>query len=115
SVEKLARKTHEIELAELILCPSNFVLESIPERLRAARRCEVVPFGSPSLARGIEPKLHSNGKPLRILFAGALTQRKGLADVFAAMKLVDSKAIELVVMGSLLRPLEWYRKRWDRF
>ena len=50
-----------------------------------------------------------------MLFAGALTQRKGLADLFAAMKLVDSKRIELVVMGSLLRPLRWYRERCAYF
>ena len=53
--------------------------------------------------------------PLRVLFAGALTQRKGLADLFAAMKLVASKEIELVVMGSLLRPLAWYREQFPSF
>ncbi len=31
------------------------------------------------------------------------------------MKLVDSKEIELVVMGSLLRPLAWYREQFPRF
>lgn len=52
---------------------------------------------------------------MRILFAGALTQRKGLADLFAAMKLVASKEIELIVMGSLLRPLAWYREQFPPF
>ena len=31
------------------------------------------------------------------------------------MKLVDSKEIELVVMGSLLRPLGWYREQFSSF
>ena len=31
------------------------------------------------------------------------------------MKLVTSKEIELVVMGSLLRPLTWYREQFPRF
>ncbi len=53
--------------------------------------------------------------PLRVLFAGALTQRKGLADLFAAMKLVNSRDVELVVMGSLLRPLSWYRAQFSPF
>lgn len=52
---------------------------------------------------------------MRVLFAGALTQRKGLADLFAAMRLVNSKQIELVVMGSLLCPLSWYRDRLADF
>jgi glycosyltransferase involved in cell wall biosynthesis len=42
-----------------------------------------------------------------------LTQRKGLADLFHAIKLLDSRKIELVVMGSLMRPLEWYRQFAD--
>ena len=50
-----------------------------------------------------------------MLFAGALTQRKGLADLFEAMKLIDSNQIELVIMGSLLRPLSWYRERFAHF
>ncbi len=98
SERKLARKTKELELAELVICPSNFVHESLPEKIRAAKRTAIIPFGSP-------PILPNERKPsgkLRVLFAGALTQRKGLADLFAAMKLVDSNKVELVVMGSLL-------------
>ena len=115
SEEKLARKSREIELAELVICPSDFVLESLPEATRASKPCLVVPFGSPSLdsIEISEPKARTG--PVRILFAGALTQRKGLADVFAAMKLISSKDVELVVMGSLLRPLAWYREQFHGF
>ncbi len=110
SAEKLERKAQELELAELVVCPSAFVLDSLPETTRGSKRCMVVPFGSPSVDA---PRANAaaSERPLRVLFAGALTQRKGLADLFAAMKLVDSAALELVVMGSLLRPLEWYRER----
>jgi glycosyltransferase involved in cell wall biosynthesis len=52
---------------------------------------------------------------LRVLFVGALTQRKGLADLFAAMKMIDSAAVELVVMGSTLRSLSWYRDQFPDF
>ncbi len=107
SEEKLARKTRELELAELVICPSEFVRESLPQSARESKRCVVVPFGSPS----VNAPLHGHTGRLRILFAGAMTQRKGLADVFAAMKLVDSDAVELVVMGSPLMPLAWYRER----
>ena len=110
SEAKLARKRRELELAELIVCPSNFVLESLPENARATKACVMVPFGSPPVLEKKQPTRSKRG-PLRILFAGALTQRKGLADLFAAMKLIDSAEIELVVMGSLLQPLSWYRER----
>jgi glycosyltransferase involved in cell wall biosynthesis len=115
SEEKLARKTRELDLAELVICPSAFVLDSLPESARASRPCVVAPFGSPSLDQVEPAERKPNEGPMRILFAGALTQRKGLADLFAAMKLVASKEIELVVMGSLLRPLAWYREQFPRF
>ena len=57
----------------------------------------------------------SQNAPLRILFAGALTQRKGLADLFEAMKLIGPQAVELIVMGSLIQPLDWYRERFPDF
>jgi glycosyltransferase involved in cell wall biosynthesis len=113
SHEKLARKSHELQLADVVVCASNFVLESLPQSTRDAKRCVMIPFGSPSVPAGEGDKRH--GVPLRVLFAGAMTQRKGLADVFAAMKLIESSAVELVVMGSPLQPLAWYRERLPRF
>lgn len=113
SHEKLGRKTRELELAELVVCPSNFVLESLPQSVRDTKTCVMIPFGSPSASIGSDGKDY--GMPLRVLFAGSMTQRKGLADVFAAMKLIGSSAVELVVMGSPLQPLAWYRERLPQF
>jgi glycosyltransferase involved in cell wall biosynthesis len=113
SDEKLSRKTRELELADLVVCPSRFVLESLPPGACAQKRCLIAPFGSPDV--DLNNEVPRNSGRLRVLFAGALTQRKGLADLFAAMKLVDANQIELVVMGSLLRPLSWYRDRLSKF
>src|SRR6266446_1296764 len=113
SAKKLSRKTRELELAELVICPSQFVLESLPADACVQKKCLFVPFGSPVVdLAGDKPRKLSG---LRVLFAGALTQRKGLADLFAAMKLIDSLEIQLVVMGSLLQPLAWYRQRFSNF
>ena len=110
SKAKLTRKTHEFALADLVVCPSNFVLESLPAEAREKKQVLVAPFGSPIV------EVPSNSKrdagPLRVLFAGALTQRKGLADLFAAMKLVDSATVQLVAMGSTVLPLDWYRDKF---
>jgi glycosyltransferase involved in cell wall biosynthesis len=113
SDEKLSRKSKELELSQLVVCPSNFVLESLPRGARELKSCIVVPFGSPEV--GIRTSAPRKEPRLRVLFAGSMTQRKGLADVFAAMKLLQSREIELVVMGSLLRPLTWYRERCRSF
>ncbi|HMJ90336.1 MAG TPA: glycosyltransferase, partial [Candidatus Acidoferrum sp.] len=112
SQEKLARKTEELELANVVICPSRFVEESLPAAVRASRMCVRAEFGSPIVgaarSRGIDSS--SNSTPLRVLFAGSMTQRKGLADVFAAMKLLNRSDVQLVVMGSPVAPLDFYRK-----
>jgi glycosyltransferase involved in cell wall biosynthesis len=113
SDEKLARKTRELDLAEVVICPSDFVRDSLPEQTRLSKKCVVIPFGSPPYMTHKSDETH--GKPLRFLFAGALTQRKGLADLFAAMKLIDSKEAELVVMGSLVLPMRFYRNQFADF
>lgn len=113
SDEKLARKSRELELAETVICPSAFVLDSLPEKVRLSKNCIIAPFGSPQVDAS-QSSPASEGR-LRVLFAGALSQRKGLADLFAAMKLVRSKEIELVVMGSLILPMAFYRKEFADF
>jgi glycosyltransferase involved in cell wall biosynthesis len=113
SIEKLSRKARELELAELVICPSRFVLESLPADARVRKKCLLAPFGSPIV--DLAGKKRDSGSPLRVLFAGALTQRKGLADLFAAMNMINSREIQLVVMGSLLQPLAWYRHRFSDF
>ncbi len=113
SKEKLARKTRELDLAEIVICPSTFVLDSLPEQVRLLKKCVVAPFGSPpDMASEFRA---TDGKPLRFLFVGALSQRKGLADLFAAMKLVKSSDAELVVMGSLSLSMQFYRNQFPHF
>jgi len=110
SAEKLERKSRELALADLIICPSRFVLDSVPDEAR--NKCVVAEFGSPSLP---EPVRRENAGCLRILFAGSMTQRKGLADLFAAMKLLKRTDVELVVMGTPILPIGFYRERYAGF
>ena len=52
---------------------------------------------------------------MRFLFVGAMTQRKGLADLFAAFKQLNRPDIELAVLGFPLLPLEFYRREFPDF
>ena len=114
SAEKLQRKTRELELADVVFVPSRFVEESLPAEIR--QRAEVVraEFGSPPVNAPEPPPGAADGL-LRVLFAGSMTQRKGLADVFAAMKRLGRPEVELVVMGSPVAPLEFYRSELPDF
>ena len=103
----------EINLADMVVCPSRFVHDSLPEAIRSGKKCVVANFGSPL------PPLNMNharnGEKLRVLFAGAMSQRKGLADLFEAMKLLDRADVELVVMGSPILPMNFYRQQFSDF
>ena len=111
SKEKCVRKDKELELADSIACPSTFVRDSIPERFR--HKCSLIPYGAPPPKRNDKP--HQVNKPLKILFAGSMSQRKGLADLFHAIRLLDTRHIELIVMGKLRAPIEFYKKQLPHF
>lgn len=115
SAEKLERKVREIESADVVVVPSRFVLDSLPPHIRAGKRCIVAPFGSPSPVGEAARSPRPPRSRLRVLFAGAMSQRKGLADLFAAMRLLDRSDVELVVMGSLQAPLSFYRGQYADF
>ncbi len=110
SAEKYVRKTEELELAERVICPSRFVHDSLPEPIRP--RAIIAPFGSPPPGEMRKP--NPTGLAA-VLFAGSMSQRKGLADCFAAMKLLRRGDIQLVVMGSPVAPMEFYRREFNGF
>lgn len=115
SQTKLERKTEELDLADVVICPSKFVYDSLPSTARQTKKCIVAEFGSPQIKTPTRKPRDCKSSPLRVLFAGSMTQRKGLADVFAAIKLLNRADVELVVMGSPLMPLEFYCDRLPNF
>ncbi len=113
SAAKLSRKTEELQLAEVVMCPSQFVANSLPENART-KKIVVAPFGSPPCAPAKDFVSFTDGK-LRVLFAGSMSQRKGLGDLLAAMRQLNRSDVELVIMGSLQAPMEFYRKEFSGF
>lgn len=107
--QKLARKTEELRLADVVICPSHFVQSSLPEGTRSI----IAEFGSPTPPTSVAHRREDG--PLRLLFAGTMTQRKGLADLFAAMRLLHRRDVELSVLGTPLAPLSFYRDAFPDF
>eukprot|EP00903_Cladosiphon_okamuranus_P003768 g3766.t1 len=122
SAEKLARKTEELELADIIVGPGSFVMDSLPEWAAEKRRI-VSPFGSPESpdpavieeAEAGREKRRRAGEKLRVLFVGSMGQRKGLGDLFAAVNRLERDDVELVVMGSLQEEMSFYRQQCPGF
>jgi glycosyltransferase involved in cell wall biosynthesis len=108
SESKLQRKTEELRLADIVIGPGDFVLDSIPDWARTKQLIKT-PFGSPTQSTCPVGRLIKSHGKLRVLFVGSMSQRKGLADLFAAIKLLNRSDVELIVMGSPLSSMEFYK------
>ncbi len=115
SAEKLERKEREAAAADAIFCPSAFVRDSLPAELRNGKPIHIVPYGAPAPVTLEAPHARHDAPVLRVLFAGSMTQRKGLADLFTAMRLLNRRDIELVVLGSPVAPPAFYREQFHGF
>jgi glycosyltransferase involved in cell wall biosynthesis len=103
--DEIERRRQEVQLADMILCPSPHVRDSVIEAGCAAMRVKVVPFG-------IDLDYFSPGpgrlpKPFRVLFAGQVGQRKGVGYLFEAWKAAGLKDAELIVAGALPKGFDW--------
>jgi alpha-maltose-1-phosphate synthase len=84
SAAKHARKDEEIRLAEHILVASSFTRSSLVGHFGEGIRVSTVPYGCPPPLVA-HPAQRRPGEPLHLLFAGHLAQRKGIADLIAAL------------------------------
>jgi glycosyltransferase involved in cell wall biosynthesis len=96
SEEKTDRKDAELELADLILVPCHYMIETLPESIRHGTRVQVCPYGTPLVVKRDRAERHSK---LRVLYVGSLTQRKGVAYLLRALRQVDS-LVEVTLIGS---------------
>ena len=87
SAQKYARKDAEIALADHIVVASSFTRQSLLDQFGDIE-AHVTPYGCPPAS--IHPIVErQKDKPLELFFAGHLNQRKGLADLIAALALLD--------------------------
>lgn len=95
SEEKLKRKDKELAMANRIFVASSFTANSLKEYPGELAPIEVIPYGFP---QAITSRKYHNHKKLKALFVGGLSQRKGVANMFAAVeKLKDN--VSLTVVG----------------
>jgi|AntRauTorckE5430_2_1112549.scaffolds.fasta_scaffold00890_1 glycosyltransferase involved in cell wall biosynthesis len=115
SAQKTERKNCELELADVVVVPGHFVMDSLPEWSRQTH-CIVSHFGTPVSGKVMEPVKSAplEGR-LKVLFVGSMGQRKGLGDLFEAVKGLDPNRIELVVLGGLLESMDFYRSCFAGF
>jgi glycosyltransferase involved in cell wall biosynthesis len=97
SEAKLNRKDEELILADRIFVASEFTantLQSFPGNLATIK---VIPYGFPPVFARDYRNL-STKTPLKLLFVGGLSQRKGIANLFAAVEKIGTQ-VQLTVVG----------------
>jgi glycosyltransferase involved in cell wall biosynthesis len=100
SPEKLERKDAELAAASKIFVASSFTANTLKDYSGNLAPVTVVPYGFPPVLREADRPARGLGeKPLRLLFVGGLSQRKGIGDLFAAVKILGS-AVSLTVIGN---------------
>ncbi len=115
SEQKLERKDEELRLADVVLVASDFTKRSLDACPSFRATVHVLPYGAPPPTA--EPCSASKSGPLRVLFVGGLSQRKGLSYLLDAVKLLQPD-IELTLIGrkneDSCRPLDeaTTRYRW---
>ena len=94
---KCELKDRELELADTVAVPSTFVKETLGMYPGVAKKIVVNPFGVPAKIAGPR-ELTDRDKPLRVLYVGSLTQRKGIAYLFEAIEKAGN-AVTLTIIG----------------
>jgi len=97
SDEKLKRKDEELRLADQIFVASSFTAKTLNEYEGKLCPVTVIPYGFPPVVS--DRKYNDDAKkPLKLLFVGGLSQRKGIADLFAAVDHIGER-VALTVVG----------------
>jgi glycosyltransferase involved in cell wall biosynthesis len=97
SDRKLERKDLEISLADTIFVASSFTRKTLEAYRGEAKQVVVIPYGTPPPVTERRPKT-SPDQPLRVIYVGSLTQRKGIAYLAEAVQKLGS-AVTLTVVG----------------
>ncbi len=116
SAEKLQRKRDELAAASVVICPSKFVRDSLPDDLIRNKPVFEIPYGADAPLADLEDESRdANSDSLKVLFVGSMSQRKGLADVLDAFKRLGRRDVQLHILGSPLASINFYRKEYPDF
>lgn len=98
SAAKLERKDRELRAADVVLVPSTFARDTLALLPGPAPTVLVNAYGAPRAVEEQHLATRRGSKKLKVLFAGALGQRKGLSYLLAAVERLQG-SVELTLLG----------------
>lgn len=98
SDEKLSRKEAELLMADVIFVASTFTASTLKQYSNNIAPVKVIPYGFPQVFKDRIYNIKRLNSKLKLLFVGSLSQRKGIANLFAAVDYFG-KHVSLTVVG----------------
>lgn len=98
SNEKLKNKDIELSLASHIFVASSFTADTLRSYSGELSDITVVPYGFPKVVENREYN-RAESEPIKLLFVGGLSQRKGISYLFEAAELLKGD-VELTIVGN---------------
>lgn len=95
----LAEKSEELRLADIVFVPSEHVRRTLAGII-ADEKIRVIGYGAPPVEARKRELRHPN-RPLKVLFAGALSRQKGIGYLLDAVDLIGTR-LELTLIGRRL-------------
>jgi starch synthase len=108
---RLRRKEAELDLADVIVCASSFVKNSLAARGWPDSKLRVLPYGV--TASATRPATKGQAHPLRLLYAGVIAPHKGIHHLFRALCGLPEKAVSLTLAGHWIPGFRnWIERRF---
>lgn len=104
-----------IELADLIVAPSEFVKQSLSMAGFSNKSIRIIPFGAdiPQNFNEQDIGLRSRNKPLKFVFAGNVNYRKGINFLLEAWEKANLKDAELLICGRVYKSIRNEIKKYN--
>jgi glycosyltransferase involved in cell wall biosynthesis len=94
-------KEEELRLTDYVFVPSDHVRQTLREVV-SEEKIRVICYGAPPVREVKTVSLNAN-RPLRVIFAGSLIQRKGISYLLDAVRMLGSQ-VDLTLVGRRFAP-----------
>ena len=97
--EMKIRKESELTLADIIIVASTWAAKSFIRFPQYKSKIHIVPYGFPEKVNINRNNWYNGIRPLKVLFAGQLTDRKGIPFLIKALAKIPKNLLELTFLG----------------
>lgn len=98
---RIAQEQEESQLADIIICGSEFVAQGLQSLGVPPEKIKVVPYGLDTSRYAVNRQSWDGRRPLRLLFVGGVSLRKGVQYIFKALEKLAGLPIDVRLVGPL--------------